>query len=131
MPIETSTFQLPRGARGARVVASGHVSKEDADAYVKDTNAGGPLFGLPQLVLTQQQDSISSGARGIFATLGSAGEKEPWIAVVVSNTVTRVVNNFMVRVLGRKRVKLFNGEPEAIQCRSGRRRVLRILPPIP
>src|SRR5438045_232259 len=114
MPIEMTTFQLPGGARGVRVVASGHFSKEDAGAYFQETNPEGPLFGLPQLVVTQKQDSVSSEARGVFAALGSAGEKEPWVAVVVSNAVTRVVNNFLVRVLGRKRVRLFKGEPEAL-----------------
>jgi hypothetical protein len=114
MPVEMTVFTLPGGARCLRMVTAGHFSKEDADVVVKETNPGGALHGLPRLVLTQKQESISSEARGIFATRDE-GSHSPWIAVVVTNPVVRVATNFMMRVnRSFSKVRLFTEEQAAI-----------------
>ncbi|HEY8211376.1 MAG TPA: hypothetical protein VIG99_28025, partial [Myxococcaceae bacterium] len=87
MPVEMTTFELPGGTRCLRVVTSGHFSKEDADAIVQGTNPGGIYFGLPQLVLTQQQTSVSSDVRASIAGRGSQGELEAWCAIVATNPI--------------------------------------------
>lgn len=115
MPVEMTTFELPGGTPCLRMVTSGHFSKVDADAVVKETSPGGIYFGMPQLVLTQQQVSISSDARGAFAARGSQGESEPWVAVVVTNPIVRVATNFIVRIGRNKRTRLFGNEADAVQ----------------
>jgi predicted DCC family thiol-disulfide oxidoreductase YuxK len=122
MPFELTTFTLPGGARCLRMVTAGHFSKEDADAFVRETDPGGPMHGLPRLVLTQKQESISSDARSVFAARTEAGQ-EPWVAVVVTNPVIRVVTNFLMRVNRNLKVTLFTDEEPAIrwldeQCRK-------------
>jgi hypothetical protein len=114
VPIALTTFQLPGGARCVRVSSSGHVSGEDAATYVRETSPGSPLAGLPHLVVTAKQESISPEARAVFAGNDTGGQ-EPWVAVVAANPVIRVANNFLIRVQRRKRVRIFGTEPEAIQ----------------
>jgi hypothetical protein len=122
MPVEMTTFELPGGTPCLRMETSGHFSKEDADVVVRETNPGGAYYLMPQLVLTQKQTSIASEARSLFAARGEQGEKEPWVAVVVSGPVIRVVTNFLVRINRNKRVCLFNGEPEALRWLDARTR---------
>jgi hypothetical protein len=113
MPVEMTTFELPGGTRCLRMVTSGHFSKEDADAVVQRTNPGGDYFGLPQLVLTQKQESISSDARRVFAGRGNVGEFEPWAAIVAPNPIVRVATNFLVRLGKNKRIRMIGTEEEA------------------
>ena len=115
MPVEMTTFELPGGTRCLRMVTIGHFSKEDADAVVQKTDPGGDYAGLPQLILTQQQKSISSEARAIVARRRNLGEFEPWSAIVVTNPIIRVTTNFLVRIGRNKRVRLFGNEVEAAQ----------------
>jgi hypothetical protein len=113
MPVEMSTFSLPGGTRCAKLVSSGRFSKEDAEALLKEMNPGGSMVGMPRLVLTQQLTSVAPEARWLFAGRPEEGEREPWVAVVVSNPVVRVTTNFLVRINRNKRVRLFSSEPEA------------------
>lgn len=122
MPVEMTTFTLPGGARCLRMVTSGHFSKEDADAVIRETEPGGTMYGLPRLVLTQKQESISSEARGLFAARGDLGDKEPWVAVVVNNPVIRVVTNFIVRINRNKKVSMFTDEQVAVRWLDERSR---------
>ena len=116
MSVEMTTFELPGGTTCLRIVTGGHFSKEDAEAVVQRTSPGGPYFGMPQLVLTQQQVSGSSDARGVLAAArGGHGESEPWVAVVITNRIGRVGANFLMRVLGNKRMRLFGAEAEAVR----------------
>ncbi len=115
MPVDLSTFELPGGTRCLRLVTSGHITKEDAETIVNNTDPGRPMFGLPQLVLTQRQESISSDARTVLAGRRNQGELEPWAAVVVTNPLVRVATNFLVRIGRNKRIKMFGNEAEGIQ----------------
>jgi len=115
MPYVTSFFQLPCGARCSRVNTSGTFSREDGVTLIHDWEPGGPLHGLPALVQTRELASVSAEARGFFAGRGSFLEEDPWVAVVVTNPVIRVTTNFILRIQKSKTVRLFSGEPEAIQ----------------
>ncbi len=111
MPIELSTFLLPSGARCVRAICSGDLTKKDLDAGDLQLGAGGPLHGLPILSLSQQVTSVSSDARQLMGSRGA----EVWTAVVVTNPVIRVTTNFLMRVTGSKKQRLFTSEAEAIQ----------------
>jgi len=115
MPYQASFFQLPCGARCSRVDASGNFSGEDAAALIKDWEAGGPLHGMPALVQTSHMTSASSDARRLFSRRPDPGREEPWVAVVVTNPMIRVTVNFVTRIQGGKKMKLFAGEEESIQ----------------
>lgn len=114
MPVQMRIFVLPGGARCLRMETSGHFSAEDADVVVRATNPGGEYHRLPQLVQTHKQLSISSEARKVFAARGELGEAEPWVAVVVTNPVVRVTTNFLARVGGSRKTRLFAAEAEAL-----------------
>jgi hypothetical protein len=98
---------------------SGTVSGEDARTFLAQIQPGGALYGMPLLVLLQKVGSISSEARGAIGKIGRE-EIEPWEAVVVNSPVVRVTANFVIRMQGRKKTKLFTGEPEALQWLDAR-----------
>src|SRR5262245_57136533 len=120
MPFEISPFQLPCGVRAYRMETIGVFSGQDADSYVKQAEPGGPNHGLPCLVLTQRMESLSSEARGYFAARGDLGDREMWTAIVVTNPVIRVASNFVMRIQGTRKMKLFSGEAEALQWLDAR-----------
>jgi len=111
MPIEYSTFLLPSGARCVRADCSGALTKKDLAVGDQQLSPGGALHGLPILSVSTQVTSVSSDAR---QQLGSR-EAEVWTAVVVTNPVIRVTTNFLMRVTGSKKQRLFTAEAEAIR----------------
>jgi len=115
MPIQTSAFQLPSGAQGVRADCTGTVDKEDADAWLKQIDPGGPFHGLPQLAVALKLDRVTSEARGVFGRLGDdPGRAKVWMAVVVTNPVIRVTTNFVMRISRNKMMRLFANEEEAV-----------------
>jgi len=114
MPIQASAFRLPSGARGVRAVCIGTITREDADTYLQQIALGGSFHGLPILAVTLQIGSIGPGAGGAFVRRGSERKTESWIAVVVTNPVIRVTTNFVVRISGTKKLRLFATEEEAV-----------------
>jgi hypothetical protein len=116
VPIEITGFTLPGGGRCVRIDTSGHFSEQDAEVFVKEMmSPGSPYHRWPRLVVTLRQTSISSDARRVFVNREEMGDQEPWVAVVITNAVLRVVTNFLMRINGNKKMTLFSGEPEAIQ----------------
>lgn len=113
MAFEISTFQLPHGARCARVEVSGTLSTEDARAIIGQLNPGGPLHGLPILGLASGLGSIAPEARSI-AGEGKRVKWEAWTAVVVDKPLIRVSLSFIWRVQRAKKKRLFATEREAI-----------------
>jgi hypothetical protein len=118
MPINYSTFLLPSGARCVRADCSGALTKKDLEVGDRELGVGGSLHGLPILSMSQQVTSMSSDAR---KHMGSR-ETEVWTAVVVTNPVIRVTANFLMRVTGSKKQRLFTVEAEAIQWLDERAR---------
>lgn len=119
MPHEMTFFQLPCGARACRIEVSGILSNEEARALLQLLQPGGASHDLPCLFLLQGLDSIPSDARGIFGQ-GGLAKVESWEAVVVTNPVIRVTANFIARIQGRKKTRMFSGEPEALQWLDAR-----------
>jgi len=122
MSYETSFFQLPCGARGFRLEASGTFSGEDAAAMYKLIDSGGELHGLPCLILTRNLSSITSEARRFYVARGYQGDREPWMAAVVTNPIILVTARFLIRITRNERIGLFSREPEAIQWLDERTR---------
>ncbi|HEY8207367.1 MAG TPA: hypothetical protein VIG99_07800 [Myxococcaceae bacterium] len=114
MPFEVTFFQLPCGARCARVRLRGIISEEDAVAHIeRSERPGGDVYGLPILNDTREMESITPGARRLFAARSQA---DPWVAIVITNPVLRVGLNFLLRVRGAsKKMRLFTAEPEALK----------------
>ncbi len=121
MPHEMTFLQLPCGARICRIALSGTLSGEEARALLQQMQPGGALHATPHLYLMQRLDSISSDARGFIGQSGLE-EGEAWEAVVVTSSVLRVTVNFIMRIQGRKKTKLFSAEPEALQWLDARAR---------
>lgn len=120
MPFRTAFSQLPCGERYLRLETSGRFSREDAEALVRLVNPGGELHGIPTLVLTEELESLGSEARAVFAGRGDAVEKDPWVAVVVANTMIRVALNFLQRVQRSRNGMMFANEPAALQWLDAR-----------
>jgi len=114
VPYQISTLDLPCGERFVRAEGSGVIAREDADYLLSRVTPGGDLYGLPQLVLTQKVVSTTAEARKLFAGSSARSTLQTWCAVVVTNPVIRVTSNFLMRVIGTTRLKLFVSEPEAI-----------------
>lgn len=116
MPYQISTFHLPGGTRCVRTVGAGYITKEDVDYLMDHIGPGRPLYGLPMVVLAQQMEGMAADARRVFVSSGEQhGSDHPWFAVVVSNPVIRVAINFMMRISGASKLKMFPSEPEALQ----------------
>jgi len=76
---------------------------------------------MPLLIVLQGLDAFSSDARRTIGQM-QLEEVETWEAVVVTNPVVRVTINFIMRIQGRKKTKLFPDEPEALQWLDARAR---------
>jgi hypothetical protein len=114
VPFEISPFQLPCGARAARVKSYGFFTGDDAATMLKQWEPGGPLYGMPSLVLTGEMTVMTPEARSYFSSWKEPSETE-WYAIVVVNPVMRVVSNFILRVSGTTRRRLFTSEDEALR----------------
>lgn len=114
MPCEISTFQLPCGARCVRTNLTGTLTGEETTAALAQMLPGAPFFGLPCLVLTLEMQVMTPEARSLLSSW-----KEPaptaWFAIVVTNPVTRVLSNFILRVSRTTQRRLFSSEPEALK----------------
>src|SRR6185295_12980161 len=112
MPYEISTFTLPCGARAARVKISGVFEGHEARSAMGNWETGGPLHGVPGLVLTQEVKETTPEARSIFGGWKETSTTE-WFAVVVTSPLLRVTGNFILRVSKSTRRKMFTTEAEA------------------
>jgi hypothetical protein len=116
VPYDTTIFQLPCGARCARVNIRGAITAEEARAHLDRVDSpGGDLYRMPGLVLTQEMESITPEARRLFGKRPELDDEEPWVAAVMTNPMLRVVARFTMRVQGAKRSKLFATEEEALR----------------
>jgi hypothetical protein len=120
VPYEISTFQLPCGARAARVKNMGTLTGEEATSMMRQWDPGGPYRGLPTLVL-QEGAVLTPEARSVFAHWKDPATTE-WFAIVVTNAVMRVSANFIMRVSRTTRRRMFATEAEAIQWLDARAR---------
>ncbi|HEY8207952.1 MAG TPA: hypothetical protein VIG99_10760 [Myxococcaceae bacterium] len=128
MPLEVTFFHLPCGARCARLNARGIISEEEAVAYLKRVDTPeGDIQGMPVLTCAHEVESVTPGARRLFATRNA---EDPWGAMVITNPVLRVAFNFLLRVRGSAKLKLFTAEPEALKWLDDRvREELAARPP--
>ncbi|HEY8206566.1 MAG TPA: hypothetical protein VIG99_03725 [Myxococcaceae bacterium] len=108
--------------RICRLEVSGTLRGDEARTILEQLRPGGHLHGMPRLFALQRVDSISSDARGAIGKGGLDGV-EAWEAIVVTNPLVRVTANFIVRIYGRTKTRLFSGEPEALQWLDARVRV--------
>jgi hypothetical protein len=122
MPYDLSFFQLPCGARAARLAMRGIISGGDAEELVHKTGPGGDMFLVPTLALTAEMKAISSAARGLFAGRADRPQHESWTAVVVTNPIARVAIRFIMRVQRTNKADLFGTEAEAIRWLDKRAR---------
>jgi hypothetical protein len=113
MPYDLTMIQLPGGARCARVEWLGVVTGTDAAAMVARFDPGGPLHGLPLLVLGQQMEAMTPEARSLFSSKEILGPA--WLAIVQVKAVARVMANFIMRMSGNKRRQVFADEAEALR----------------
>lgn len=114
MPYTVTNFTLPCGGRCVRIVGSGHIMKEDADYLMTYIGRGGSVFGVPMLILTQEIKSISSEARSFFSA-GIDREYQAWCGLVVTSALIRVTTNFLSRITGYRKSKMFSTEEETIR----------------
>ena len=121
MPYEISMFTLPCGVRAARVKITGVFEGHEARSAMGNWSPGGPLHGVPGLVLTQEVQAATSEARSIFGGWKETSATE-WFAVVVTSPILRVTGNFILRVSKSTRRKMFTTEAEAIRWLDERAR---------
>jgi hypothetical protein len=121
MPYELSVFHLPCGARAARVRNIGTLLGTEAESMMKEWAPGGPMFGLPALVLNQDLKVMTTEARAVFSRWPDPQPTE-WFAIVGVNPVVRIAGNFIMRVGGVKQRRLFATEEEAIRWLDERAR---------
>jgi hypothetical protein len=81
---------------------------------MQQIESGAPLFGLPQLHLTQHMQKMSPEARSLFSARTKGGAEKVWSAVVGSSPLIRVTVNFLLRVSTSRTTKMFASEAEAI-----------------
>jgi len=75
---------------------------------------GGPYHGLSLLVGAQKVKTMLPEARAVFANRRAPPPTE-WMAVVLTNPIVRVTSNFILRMNGNARRRLFSTEREAVQ----------------
>src|SRR5262245_12488812 len=109
MPFDLSTFQLPGGARCVRVDVSGVVTGEEAANAIAHLEPGGSYHGLSMLVCGQKMKSLLPEARAVFGNRRSPPPTE-WMAIVLTNPILRVGSNFILRMNGNVRRRLFSTE---------------------
>jgi len=121
MPYEFSPFTLPCGARAVRVTTTGFLEGHEARSMMENWKPGGQLFGMPALVLTQQMQGMAPETRSIFGGWKENPATE-WFAIVVTSPLIRVSANFILRVSGTTRRKMFTTEEAAVQWLDERAR---------
>ena len=126
MPFTITTITLPCGSPCVRVESIGVVSKEDAAQMFAVIGEGGTMFGVPMLIQTERQKSLSPEGRSLFSKGFDSPDKQAWCGVVVINPLLRVTINFMVRMNGNRKVKMFAGEAEATRWLDERVREDRV-----
>ncbi|HYV49805.1 MAG TPA: hypothetical protein VFA20_33345 [Myxococcaceae bacterium] len=62
MPYTVSVMHLPSGARYLHVVATGVISKEDADHLLSFVGEEGSMPGVPFVVMAEKMESVSPEA---------------------------------------------------------------------
>ena len=128
MPFTITTITLPCGSPCVRVESIGVVSKEDADQMMAVIGEGGTMFGVPMLIQTERQKSLSPEARRTFSEGFDSRNEQAWCGVVVINPLLRVTINFMTRVNGNRKVRMFASEAEATRWLDERVREDRVKP---
>jgi hypothetical protein len=99
-----------------RADCTGTVTREDAVAWLRQVEPGGPFHGIPVLAVALQLDRLTPEARSVYAKLSnSAPGAERWIALVVTNPVVRVTANFAMRITKKRKMRLFRTEEEAVR----------------
>jgi hypothetical protein len=119
MPYETTFFQLPCGAQACRLEVRGDFSLKDTEPLLQLLATGGRLHGMPLLVPVQELNSITSDARAAILK-ASRGRAESWTAAVVTRATIRVTLNFIMRIQGRKKTRMFTSEAEALEWLDAR-----------
>ena len=114
MPFELATIILPSGAKATRAELYGVIDKEDAGLMMQELLPGGAYFGQPLYVSCTRMGKMSLEARSIFSTPPDPNVREQWVSVCVNNPLARVTINFLLRVSGSKKVKLFSSESKAM-----------------
>jgi len=116
MPIRASGFHLPSGARAVRADCTGVMNQEEAEAWVRQIDPGGPFSDIPILIDTVGLDRVTPEARALFGRRGDeVMQPHAWMALVVTNPVIRVATNFVMRMSGTRKMRLFANEGEAIR----------------
>jgi hypothetical protein len=128
VPISITTITLPCGSPCVRLECLGVVSKEDADQMMAVVGEGGTMFGVPMLIQSERQKSLSPEARSLFNKGFDSRNEQAWCGVVVLNPLLRVTVNFMTRVTGNRKVKMFASEAEATRWLDDRAREDRAKP---
>lgn len=122
MPFNIMTITLPCGSPCVRVECIGVVSKEEAGQMMAVIGEGGTMFGVPMLIQSERQKSLSPEARKIFSEGFNSRNEQAWCGVVVISPLLRVTINFVTRVTGNRKVKMFAGEAEATRWLDERAR---------
>lgn len=113
MPMTFTKGLTPQGRPYGRVFSSGEVTPEDAEAGAKQWAPGGEYANTALLAVVDPSAKYSPEARQIF-TKGQANGTQP-IAIVVSNTPTRVMLSFVVRAMGASpTTRFFKTEAEGL-----------------
>jgi hypothetical protein len=114
MPYQPSTFQLPGGARCARIEATGTITGDEAVGIIARFDPGGAFHGLSLLVDGQNMVRMTPEARAHFANRRNPPDQE-WMALIITNPVMRVTSNFILRMNGNVKRRLFTTEAEAVR----------------
>ena len=122
MPFSITTISLPCGSPCVRVECDGVISKEDADQMMAVIGEGGTMFGVPMLIQSERQKSLSPEARRVFSKGFDSRNEQAWCGVVVINPLLRVTINFVTRVTGNRKVKMFASVAEATRWLDERAR---------
>ena len=122
MPFHITTITLPCGSPCVRLECVGVVNKEDADQMMAVIGEGGTMFGVPMLIQSERQKSLSPEARSVFSKGFDSRDEQAWCGVVVLNSLLRVTINFVIRVTGNRKVKMFASEAEATRWLDERAR---------
>jgi hypothetical protein len=128
VPFSITTITLQCGSPCVRVECVGVVSKEDAEQMMGVIGDGGTMFGVPMLIQSERQKSLSPEARTLFSKGFDSRPEQAWCGVVVTNPLLRVTINFVIRVTRNRKVKMFAGEAEATRWLDARARDDRAKP---
>jgi hypothetical protein len=123
-----TTITLPCGSPCVRLECVGVISGEEAAQMMAVIGEGGTMFGVPMLIQTERQKSLSPEARSLFSKGFDSRNEQAGCGVVVINPLLRVTINFVTRVTGNRKVKLFASEAEATRWLDERAREDRVKP---